>query len=730
MSLARKNSILSKTINADYSANGDTLFIPNSGIVNISGTLTATSGNFTTVVVNGTSVSDFNSSVSGLLPTIANSGDNRILTSTGSTVGIVAESNLTFDGSLLNVVGSGSFSSNLNLSSQTVNTIASFDGSKNIVSLPTSTYPSFTELSYVKGVTSSIQTQLNGKAPTASPAFTGAATFANTGNVVPLTVTNTGTANSFVVNDASGDTTPFVITNSGMVGIRNATPSVELDVFGIIRGITGAEFGGWAITAGNTSTAAGTGKSVAYNFQGTDTVGSVKDVARIFSYPADNNWVGSQLAFWTRSGDSLSQRLTISSGGVVNIDGGGSQGEPILTSTVGGSDTGLWFPAADVIAFSTGGSERVRVDATGRTGIGTSTPSRKLHVLDTDFWSARFETSNAVAATIELKNTTTRTWEVGVSGSTSFGTAPAGAWYVYDATANAARMLVNTSGHVGIGASSPSCRLHVAGGGDPLVLLDTTTSETCAMHMQRGGVTKWYQYVLSTDDSLRFGTPSRNPILLLNTAGNVLVGTTNADPIGGNVEGVVVGPSFVQMSRSGALPLLLNRKTNDGDLVGFWQDGTFEGSISVAGNTVSYNAFCGSHWAQLIDGSRPAILRGTVLETIDEMCEWPDGKSDRLPRVKVSDTPRSRRVYGVFMGWDEDYASTGDMYATALGAYMVRVSGVVQSGDLLESAGDGTARTQSDDIVRSSTIGKVSSTHRVAEYDDGSYLVPCVLMCG
>ena len=43
-------------------------------------------------------ITDFNSSVSGLLPTIANSGDNRILTNTGSPFGINAESNLTFDG--------------------------------------------------------------------------------------------------------------------------------------------------------------------------------------------------------------------------------------------------------------------------------------------------------------------------------------------------------------------------------------------------------------------------------------------------------------------------------------------------------------------------------------------------------------------------------------------------------------------------------------------------------
>jgi hypothetical protein len=52
------------------------------------------------------------------------------------------------------------------VSAETANTIASFDASKNIKSLSTSTYPSFTELSYVKGVTSSIQPQINSKQAT------------------------------------------------------------------------------------------------------------------------------------------------------------------------------------------------------------------------------------------------------------------------------------------------------------------------------------------------------------------------------------------------------------------------------------------------------------------------------------------------------------------------------------------------------------------------------------
>ncbi len=56
------------------------------------------------------------------------------------------------------------------LSGQTASTIAIFDGSKNVISADTATYPSLTELSYVKGVTSSIQTQLNGKQATLTPA--------------------------------------------------------------------------------------------------------------------------------------------------------------------------------------------------------------------------------------------------------------------------------------------------------------------------------------------------------------------------------------------------------------------------------------------------------------------------------------------------------------------------------------------------------------------------------
>lgn len=71
-------------------------------------------GNYASVnhVHNTSDITNFNSGVSGLLPTISNSGDNRVLTSTGSSIGINAETNLTFDGSLFSAP-SGNFTNSL-----------------------------------------------------------------------------------------------------------------------------------------------------------------------------------------------------------------------------------------------------------------------------------------------------------------------------------------------------------------------------------------------------------------------------------------------------------------------------------------------------------------------------------------------------------------------------------------------------------------------------------------
>jgi len=187
-------------------------------------------------------------------------------------------------------------------------------------------------------------------------------------------------------------------------------------------------------------------------------------------------------------------------------------------------------------------------------------------------------------------------------------------------------------------------------------------------------------------------------------------------------------------NRSGAGPLLVNRNTNDGTLVSLSQATAVEGTISVSGTTVTYGTFCGSHWSQMKDSAREEILAGTVLESINEKCVWPGEANDQLARCKISDEEGSSAVYGVFMRWDDNDGPnpTNDMIVAALGAYLIRVSkgSVLKPGILLESAGDGTARVQSDDIIRASTIAKVTAATPVQVYDDGSFTVPCTLHCG
>ena len=64
--------------------------------------------------------------------------------------------------------------------------------------------------------------------------------------------------------------------------------------------------------------------------------------------------------------------------GLSDVDG--SAATPAIRGT--DANTGIFFPAADTIAFSEGGVESMRIDSSGNVGIGTSSPSAKLSVSD------------------------------------------------------------------------------------------------------------------------------------------------------------------------------------------------------------------------------------------------------------------------------------------------------------------------------------------------------------
>jgi hypothetical protein len=169
----------------------------------------------------------------------------------------------------------------------------------------------------------------------------------------------------------------------------------------------------------------------------------------------------------------------------------------------------------------------------------------------------------------------------------------------------------------------------------------------------------------------------------------------------------------------------------DGTLIEFAHDTVTEGVISVSGTTVTYGGGHLARWSQLPNDEDPSgLLKGTVMSNLDEMCEWGEEDNEQLNKTKISDVEGDPNVAGVFVSTSFSDDGLLDYFCAMTGDMIIRIAeGVtVQRGDLLMSAGDGTAKPQDDDIIRSKTVAKVTSTHVTCTYDDGSYCVPCVLM--
>lgn len=188
----------------------------------------------------------------------------------------------------------------------------------------------------------------------------------------------------------------------------------------------------------------------------------------------------------------------------------------------------------------------------------------------------------------------------------------------------------------------------------------------------------------------------------------------------------------VNIGQSSRTCIVCNRMTSDGQLITFEGLGVQQGDIRVDGESIGLTGGHLSRWSQLPgNASRIQILRGSVLTNVNEMCEWGDEDNEQLNRMEVSTVEGDVNVAGVFQCWDDDdEVYTKDFICAMTGDFVIRIAQdtVVSRGDLLMSAGDGTAKPQGDDIVRSKTVAKVTSTVVSTTYADGSYCVPCVLM--
>ena len=181
--------------------------------------------------------------------------------------------------------------------------------------------------------------------------------------------------------------------------------------------------------------------------------------------------------------------------------------------------------------------------------------------------------------------------------------------------------------------------------------------------------------------------------------------------------------------------LYLNRQGGDGRYIQFRRANSDVGSIDVSSGVVTLSGFSGQHESSGIPTNTPI---GTVVSTIDELDVYSEkqqsergGEEDNPlggqaranhAKVKVSDTVGDSSVYGVVGRFNEQ----GKVFVASVGIGSVRVTGACANGDLLESNGDGTAKVQDDDIVRSKTIGKVT----IGNSSTDEKLVSCVLYCG
>ena len=535
---------------------------------------------------------------------------------------------------------------------------------------------------------------------------------------------------------------------------------------------------------------------------------------------------------------SLSLNSTTGTIGLFS-SGTGTAATPAIQPT-GDTNTGIFFPAADTIAFSDGGTESMRIDSSGNVGIGTASPSSPLHVSGSGATAVKINggssanqgsyavfqkgsadrlyvgvasavlgsgsTSNDSIVWTESTNNTlfynngTERVRIDSSGNVGIGGTPSTLLHIQSTSPSlriqaasgnsgaldfyrtasvnsgqiasestnalvfstngvgnsglAERLRIDSSGNVGIGTASPAAKLHIVktisqtdiDAADQIINLVNTATDTSGnlsgiRFRQENGTNTANSFIglsstgnSATRASLIIAAPNTSgnstERLRIDSIGNLLVGKTSANAA---TVGAHINTNGKGLFTSDAdAPLYLNRLTDDGVLVELQQASALEGTISVSGNTVSYNPFAGSHWSQLEDGSRPEILRGTVLESINQLCQWPDGGNERFAKCKISDTVASKKVYGVFLDWDNSWDQTNDLYVTAVGLFVCRINAsvTVQIGDLLESNGDGTARVQADDVIRSSTIGKVTSSIKTHEHPDGSYCVPTVLYCG
>jgi hypothetical protein len=233
------------------------------------------------------------------------------------------------------------------------------------------------------------------------------------------------------------------------------------------------------------------------------------------------------------------------------------------------------------ILFATGGNtERMRIDSSGRVGIGVS--SGLAEVLDVNGnINLRGGQINAAAdgSNTFFANAVQHIFRAGSSGSF------------------AERMRIDSSGNVGIGINNPSSYDSNA---NNLVIGSTGANDKNGITIVggdtdgRGAIyfadttqnSAGYITYLHNNNSMLFGT-SDSTAMRIDSSGNVYVGkTSDAAATGITLSSL----GYVRSFRDAAVSAIFHRGTSDGDVVLLKKDDVTHGSIGVAGGGITFGS--------------------------------------------------------------------------------------------------------------------------------------------
>ncbi len=190
--------------------------------------------------------------------------------------------------------------------------------------------------------------------------------------------------------------------------------------------------------------------------------------------------------------------------------------------------------SVDCITFHTVGNERLRIDSSGKVGIGTNNPSKTLHVFKSNEHPVMFERGDASNTQVELRT----------AGATRgyWGSSTTANFMVYDNDASDVNFTVLQTGNVGIGTDNPASPLQVVSSANNIVQIRSTTRYSTMYMFDSIGST----FIQCDSGNLRFGTGGganasggENEALRIDSNGRVLIGHSSTPQAAASV--AVVG---------------------------------------------------------------------------------------------------------------------------------------------------------------------------------------------